>query len=632
MSGDPIAEAREALRKREFQKALDLSAAILSSEMTNEQAQQIAEQAREKLEASPFVEQFIRKTESHIANANFAGARMDLEKARSLDPDHPAIDGLSRSIENASQAASPPALDFGANSSSSFVVDLKPEPAAPTREFGFTFEEDKKTPDFSIGSPAAFSFDPAPGESAKPAPPPPPVESAPSEFNFDAPAPSGRISMGEGSTFDFATASIETTPEDQSKIDRYLQEGDVFFDQGDYQKAIDLWSRIFLIDVTNDQASDRIEKAKGKRLENDRRAEEIMVSATLAYEKKDYATAKNKFEEVLKLDPENSNAQEYLDRLNTREAGGPDPALPAPSTGKTDLFDDYSMEADSPARLTDAVAIPDPGPSRDRARSAPATITAKPSRSMKPLLLGVAVLIVAALGWVGYTMFFKPKGGEDLTSATATLSQAQTLARAGQYDQAITLLSAVQPDDPQHDRALQLIAEFKNKKAQSSAVVDGRPATEVWNDLTTKGRTAFAASDFLTAKQNLEKAHGMKPLPADLKAMLDSAALQVAKLDSALVLFKTGNYTDAITTLEALLLGDPQNTNIQQLLANAHFNSGVVALQEEKLTVAVAEFDRVLRSNPSDEIAKRSKEIATRYEGQQKDLLYKIYVKYLPMR
>lgn len=630
MSSDPIAEAREALQKRDFQKALDLSAAILSSEMTNEQAQQIADQAREKLEASPFVEQFIKKTESHVANSNFAGAKMDLEKARALDPDHPAIERLNRSIESAAQA---PALDFGTSSSSSFVVDPQPapEPAAPTSDFGFTFEEDKKTPEFSFGSSSTFSFDPGPGEATTPAPPPP-AAPPPSEFNFDEPAPGGRVALGEGSTFDFATASIETTPEDQSKIDRYLQEGDAAFDQGEYQKAIDLWSRIFLIDVTNDQASERIERAKGKRLENDRRAEEIMVAATLAYEKKDYATAKTKFAEVLKLDPENFNAQEYLDRLNAREEGGPEPAPLPPGAGGTDLFDDYSMETDSPARLTDAVAIPDPIPARERARSTPAVAASKPARSMKPLFLGVAVLVVAALGWVGYTMFFKPGGGEDLSSTTATLSQAQTLARTGQYDQAITLLSAVQPDDPQHDRALELIAEFKNKKTQASGLIEGRPATAVWNELTTKGRTAFEASDFLTAKQSLEKAHGIRPLPPELKTMLDSASSQVAKLDSALVLFKTGNYKDAITTLEGLLQQDPQNQNIQQLLANAHFNSGVVALQEENLKVAIEEFDRVLKSNPGDDIARRSKELATRYEGQPKDLLYRIYVKYLPVR
>jgi hypothetical protein len=44
------------------------------------------------------------------------------------------------------------------------------------------------------------------------------------------------------------------------------------------------------------------------------------------------------------------------------------------------------------------------------------------------------------------------------------------------------------------------------------------------------------------------------------------------------------------------------------------------------------EFDEVLKTDPNDELAKRSRLLAERYSGQPKDLLYKIYVKYLPLR
>jgi hypothetical protein len=44
----------------------------------------------------------------------------------------------------------------------------------------------------------------------------------------------------------------------------------------------------------------------------------------------------------------------------------------------------------------------------------------------------------------------------------------------------------------------------------------------------------------------------------------------------------------------------------------------------------------VLKANPNDELAKRSRDLAARYsaqpKGTPKDLLYKIYVKYLPLR
>ena len=68
------------------------------------------------------------------------------------------------------------------------------------------------------------------------------------------------------------------------------------------------------------------------------------------------------------------------------------------------------------------------------------------------------------------------------------------------------------------------------------------------------------------------------------------------------------------------------------MVIDAHFNLGAAALQEERLPDAMKEFDEVLKLDPNDELAKRSKELAVRYNGQPKDLLYKIYVKYLPMR
>ena len=68
------------------------------------------------------------------------------------------------------------------------------------------------------------------------------------------------------------------------------------------------------------------------------------------------------------------------------------------------------------------------------------------------------------------------------------------------------------------------------------------------------------------------------------------------------------------------------------MIIDAHFNIGAMALQEERLADAIKQFDEVLKLDPTDELAKRSKDFAARYSGQGKDLLYKIYVKYLPLR
>ena len=114
--------------------------------------------------------------------------------------------------------------------------------------------------------------------------------------------------------------------------------------------------------------------------------------------------------------------------------------------------------------------------------------------------------------------------------------------------------------------------------------------------------------------------------------MYTTATQQVAKLDAAKTLFNEQRYVEAIANLDPLLQADPQNQSIRKMIVSSHFNLGATALIEEHLPEAITQFDEVLKSDPNDELAKRSKTLAERYSGQPKDLLYKTFVKYLPLR
>ena len=117
-----------------------------------------------------------------------------------------------------------------------------------------------------------------------------------------------------------------------------------------------------------------------------------------------------------------------------------------------------------------------------------------------------------------------------------------------------------------------------------------------------------------------------------MQALYDQASQQAAKLDGARALFKERKFQDAITSLEQLAQSDPQNASIKRMITDAHFDLGAQALQNERIPDAIREFDEVLKNDPNDELARRSKTLAERYNGQPKDLLFQIYVKYLPMR
>jgi tetratricopeptide (TPR) repeat protein len=665
---DPMARARAAMAARDFQKVIDITTEILTSDLMNEEARVMNEQAREKMEAAPFVDQFVQKTEQAIASGDVAAARSGLEKIRSLDADDTAMGRLEQAVGKMkpAQPASP-----------SFVVDTPQQPGsrgtAQAKDFGFTFEEEKGQQSglgsFSFDSPSAaspfstdtgtvppitppsgFSFDsPAP---VAPAPPPPPPQSpgtpfsfdtpppSPSPFSFDTPPPMPAAPVKEPGAleFDFTTAPTETTPDDQKKIQQYLDDGDRAFETGNYQQAIDFWSRIFLIDVTNEQASERIERAKLKRGEIEQRLEGILTAGVQAFERKDHNTAREKFSEVLRLDPTNVTAEDYLERLNQVPVEGGAAGYEAPFTPPEptpDVFADQPSTAGSfepalipPSAAPSAAPIAAKKAAAKTAAKAPAAAKAAPMRAIAAV---VGLVVLAAAGWFAWSKFMS-KPVSDTAATAGIFTHANSLAQKGQYDAAIALLQDVKPDDPQHDKALSMIADVQRKKGQASEMVDGRPAAIVYQEGLTAGKAAFDAHDYDAAKKAFESAARVKSLPPDMKALYDIVAQQSGKLEGARTLFKEQRYQEALTSLQSLQQQEPQNQSIKRMISDAHFNLGAIALQEERLPDAIREFDEVLKIDPNDELARRSKGLAERYDGQAKDLLYKIYVKYLPTR
>ena len=87
----PMEHAREAMAARDFQRVVHLTSEVLTDDLLNDEARILGDEAREKLEASPFVEQFARKAEQSLNGGNVASAKMELEKARALDPTHPDV-------------------------------------------------------------------------------------------------------------------------------------------------------------------------------------------------------------------------------------------------------------------------------------------------------------------------------------------------------------------------------------------------------------------------------------------------------------------------------------------------------------------------------------------------------------
>jgi tetratricopeptide (TPR) repeat protein len=631
-------EAREAMAARDFERVQQITSAILSDDLLNDDARILGDEAREKLEAAPFVSQFTRKCDQNIAAGNIAAAKMDLEKARALDPTHPEVLRVAKALTARSAAPPQPAAP-----PPSFIVD-EPLPTPSSRstaqaaDFGFSFEEEKS----DQGGFSDFSFDTPVDPSSFASPAPADTGFGGGGFSFDSGSSStGSINVdpyAPSDEFDFATASVVTSSDDEKKIQQYLSDGDRAFASGEYQQAIDLWSRIFLIDVTNDEASDRIEKAKAKRRELEQRVEPLLNSGITAFERGNTAQAHTDLNEVLKIDPHNPTAQEYLDRLGETVAKPQSHVPPSVKDDNLDLgfLDDEALPAGFEAPLIPPAPGEIPAPAATGKNKSGKISKAKPSSGRNlpvPLIAAiVGVIVLLGGGWFVWTRMHKTEEPVAAASGQSIIARATTLAGAGKYDQAIALLQDIKPNDPAHDQALLLIADLRNKKTSTAQMIDGIPADQYYEQKLTDGRTAFAAHDYAVAKTAFDEAMRAKPLPPDAKEQYDITVQQVAKLNAAKALFAERKFDDAITNLQSLLEQDPQNLAIQRLMTDAHFNNGAIALQQERTSDAMRAFDEVLRAQPEDVSAKRARDLAARYDGQPKDLLYKIYVNYLPLR
>lgn len=652
-----LSEAREALAARDFHRASELASAALRGDMMNEEAQRISEEATEKLEADPFIQQFASKARQQIQNGDLPGARATLEKARALDPEHPLLAEVTREIEAPPAAA--PAFDpfaaFGApqtespfgsfaaelpkseppvGGGASFVVDSEKQAetgrgTAPASDFGFKFEEEQDSgPAITIG------------------------HTQPGMFGFSGATPQEAAESTSADTFDFSTVSVEVSQEDQKKIQDYLAQGDIAYEAQDYQKAIDVWSRVFLIDVTNDQASERIERARLKKVAIDSQIDDLAAEAAVAAEKRDRATAKSLYQRILAIDPSNAAAIEQLALLDMEAPAAPSPfaapepprpAPPAPARPVAAHPFDDNLFLDEPIARPggDEILVPpDTGARTDleddeeeapapKAKT-PAPVAAAGGRS-KAMLFGAVALVVLLAGGFAAWKFL---GGSAASDGVAdnTITRAQELAGRGQFDAAIDMLLAIPPDHPNHEEALNLVAELRAKKASGAGTIAGRPAVKVFEERLQQARAALDRSDFAGAKAAFEQAAAIQPLPPDAKQLYDRATEQVRGLETAENLFKSGNWVEAIASAEALLADNPANANAADLIGRAQFNLGVEALQEERLADAVARFDQVLARNPNDEVARRARELAIRYQSTERDLLYRIFVKYLKSR
>lgn len=653
-----LVRAAESFNARDFEAAIVAAEEVLKTLPGNQDAAQILAKARQKKEAQPQFEAARQRALAALDGHRLAEGRAALEKMRSLDSEHPAVALLERRL-----AAPAPSAEAGESTNPGFAAGQ--DPAAPkTAAADPGGLEDLSLDSLSLDepSPQTGAYIPPPPSPGDPVMGPLSLDSALSE---DAFAPSGSSSSlwGDAPVEEVGDLALDAGPQPHAytpapafssapepppayepeppsprqEIESLLAQGDQAVQAGNRQQAIEVWSRIFLIDINNSEAVGRIEQARQEMAEGNRRVAENLKRGRERFEAGDFTGAREAFLEVLAHDEGDATARSYLDRIEqelARPSAGLDLSRKAP---QSDILAEEMAEAAEP----EPTELVEPRP-KD---AAPPKAPRRPMDKRFVLALGGA--LVLALGVGAYFLMRPSREGpaHGAGSDGPSLEHATMLFREGKVAETIAELRQIPASNPDYARAQKLLASL-TRKADGEANPAG--STEIVSDAESPAPSSGPSPEAIAQRAEAEKALEEKRYIDALKAFnlaapafqedptfaqaLGAAGERVNELTPAVKLYNEGEYETAIPILWRLHQADKANQDARSYLLRCYYNQGIAQLQNGQYPKAVESFGEVVAIAPEDADAARHKKFAERYLKGDLDLMGRIYVRHIQQR
>jgi tetratricopeptide (TPR) repeat protein len=655
-----LVRAAESLNARDFDAAIATAEQVLKVLPGNQDAGAILEGARHRKNAQPQLEAMRQRAMAALDGGRNAEARAALDKMRMLDPEHPGVALLERRIAT---PAAPAAQEVGESTNPGLelaeIPDMAPADAEPLTPSSDGLDHlsldslslDEPSPAYvppprnmgdSMGGPLSFGSD-APadhfGSAPEPGSPPnlwsegPAEESSGTGFGFstfEEPAPAAEPH--------FSTAAAEPSP--QQEVESLLARGDEAARLGNRQQAIEIWSRIFLIDINNSEAVGRIEAARKEMAEGNRRVAEGLRRGREKFEAGDFTAAREAFLEVLALDESDATARSFLDRIEqelARPSAGLDLARKTPAS---DILAEEMAETAEPAIADEPVAV------APKAAASAAKGSRRPMDRRFLLALGGALVLALAVG----AYFMLRSGGSKAAPAPAgegpSLEHATALFREGKLAETVAELRQISPGHPDYARAQKLLASLTRKGGEQPAAAsgEGAPAETAASAPATTGPPPEAVRQREDAEKALNEKRYIDALksfnlaaPAysqdpSFATLMASASDKVSELTPAVKLYNEGEYETAIPILWRIFQADRANQDARSYLLRSYYNQGIAQLQNGLYAKAAESFGEVIAVDPNDMASARHKKFAERYGKGDLDLMGRIYVRHIQQR
>ncbi|HVR96671.1 MAG TPA: hypothetical protein VMW27_08665, partial [Thermoanaerobaculia bacterium] len=316
-----------------------------------------------------------------------------------------------------------------------------------------------------------------------------------------------------------------------------------------------------------------------------------------------------------------------------------EPALPLPS----------DIEGGPAEELKEEILVPpDPSevgrtPSRRERDAKPAAAPKAKKASRTFLMVGAPVLLLALVGgwflWQNWDRVFPNSQSEELAAPAATatnpIARATELHRTGKTARAIALLQRTPPSSRYYKESQALLAQLQASLRPAGPARPAGPSPEVLQRrqaLLAAARGAYADRSYLRAVERFEQAAKLAPLEGPDSQSLAYAKGQLEPLVQQIELFKSHDWERILPELWRLREADPANRDVTRLLVDSYYNLAVRDLQRNDALKAAEKFQEAANLDKDDPMLQRHLVFAQTYQERPKDLLYRIYVKYLPLR
>jgi len=585
---DLRAQLQDLFDRRRFQELMSAAERERAAITANPELLSIVQASQERLEAEPYVLKFLTAArQAQQAGQADEVARL-LDKARSLDPGHPGIAELEKA-----RGIRPAARD----------IQVAEEMQLPS-------------PLQTTAMPASLAF-------------------------------------GGGDS------------ESDRRIQELLDEGQSALSSGDPQGAIDAWSRIFLIDIDHQEAARLIEAARKLKAENERQVEEIFHDGLANLEAGRTEAARKAFQKVLEIQPGYFAAREYLQQIEAgiasapRPAGAretsrpaPPPVVPLPS----------ELEVSGRDLKEEILVPPEPGAggaarvSAFRPPKKAAVAREGRARRLFVLVGAPVLLLVCVVAWFAYQQRDRlfPNSQEAAVPAPSSASPSDPIVRAerlyqnGKTDLALKQLQLIPPADPHYAQAQKLIAEWTAAKSGTSLAGTGQevpspgdpsaPAAAAQTgadrrqELLAAARQSYSARAYVQTLERLNQAAALAKLEGEDARMLADTQRKLQPIARELDLFRQHEWEAVLPSLWRMHDANPGDRDVTQLIVDSYYNLAVKDLQRNDVSKAAEKFTEAAKLQPDDAAIRRNLLFAQTYEQRPKDLLYRIYAKYLPFR